>query len=133
MNVLEVFAADKEAAARLYGIYASRFAGYGLFWRSLAAGESSHAALLRKYTRGAAIPAGTPLPLSAFLDKELNISGEPRLSLLHTLTAAFEIEQQMTGVALPTSAEEPGSALAEIRRADEAHLEMVRAMMVKFS
>ena len=143
MAYLEKLSADKRLVARIYARWASRFAGYKDFWQALARDESGHAELIQKHRRGPM--AGAPEdhrkaavwnPLNRLLDNELKTADEPRLSLLHAFSAAFEIEEMLIQtLSLEATGEKDPvrkSILLRMRNSDSVHLEQLRLSLAKF-
>ncbi len=105
MDIPEMLAANEEAVSNLYRAYASRFTEYTSFWNHLADEEITHAAIIRKCSAEVAkglvhlnedrFKKETLHTYSEYIRKELAITREQRLSLMHALSTAFYIEQSL--------------------------------------
>jgi hypothetical protein len=105
MDIPEMLAANEEAVANLYRDYASRFTEYTSFWNRLVDEEIVHAAIIRKCSAEVAkglvhlnedrFKKETLHTYSEYIKKELAITREQRLSLIHALSTALYIEQSL--------------------------------------
>ena len=140
MNTLKLLASQRDQAARLYGLYAAKFTGYTSFWQCLVEEGGNAAAFIRMSVPAAGV-ASPPVEaidsLARLVDIELKIAYEPRLSLLHAFTAAFEIEQKILEVAsllrpeaMPT---EVRNSVMHIQSSSGNQLEQVRLAMANLS
>ncbi len=140
MKLAEMYAAQKEQVSSLYASYAEAFTAYAAFWKNLAEEEARGAKNVRKSLPAAAIIPPCGLPSGSFshlLQTELKLTHEPRLSLLHAFTAAFEIEQMLSVSISVKDLEATPAKLKNILigslAADRSHLEQIRLAMGKFS
>ena len=105
MNIPEMLAAIEEALANLYKAYALRFSNYKDFWNRMAKEEKAHASIIRgcnyELTSGLLklnekkFNKQALKKYSDYVKKELELVQEPRLSLVHALSAAFYIEHSL--------------------------------------
>jgi hypothetical protein len=143
---LELIVSAKRDSAQLYSEYAVLFPEFKLLWDELAQDERRCASQVEKVLEEYACQATpvTGLPgmkaaecLCGLLKKELALLPEPRLSLLHALSAAFEVEQYSIGAFNFEGADGISDrlkhGLRRIRSVGAAHLEQVRLAMAKFS
>ena len=105
MDIPEMLAANEEAVANLYSAYASRFSDYEDFWNRMAKEEIAHASIIRRcsdeITRGLVhlnekrFNKEALNTYSDYIKRELDLTQESRLSLMHALSTAFYIEQSL--------------------------------------
>jgi len=105
MDIPEMLATNEEAVANLYRAYAIRFINHKDFWNNIAEEEIGHASLIRRCSDEIArglmrldekrFTEKTLNVYSDYIERELAIAHEPRLSLMHALSTALYIEQSL--------------------------------------
>ena len=143
MNIPEMLVANEEKIGQLYNSYALRFNEYSDFWERMAKEENGHAEIIRKCIIEIADGSLTLnekrfnfqalKTYSDYLDKELKLSQDSRLSLIHALSTALYIEQSLIEArffeAFEGGSENLKKLMALHRLNEKEHLERVRLLI----
>jgi hypothetical protein len=140
-----MLAANEEAIASLYRVYASRFIGYTTFWNHMAKEEIAHAAIIRRcsdeveqglvHLNEKRFNKEALKTYSNYIKRELDLAQEARLSLVHAFSTTFYIEQSLIEArffeVFEGGSEELKKLLNHHRMNSKEHLDKIRRIMTE--
>jgi hypothetical protein len=140
-----MLAANEEAIANLYRAYASRFTEYATFWNHMAKEEIAHVAIIRRcsdevkqglvHLNEKRFNKEALNTYSKYIERELDLAQEERLSLMHAFSTAFYIEQSLIESrffeVFEGGSEELKKLLSHHKMNAKEHLDRVRQIMAQ--
>lgn len=145
MDIPEMLAANEEAIANLYRVYASRFTEYASFWNHMAEDEIGHAAVVRKCSAEVAkglvrlnkdrFKKETLHTYHDYANKELDMAQEQSLSLTHALSTTLYIERSLIEArffeVFEGGSKEFKKLLSQMTVKESEHLDRIRQVMAQ--